>query len=113
MISNERSWPHLKQRQPYQQQYQQPYRQPYEYGQQPPRPFVPEDTLKTGEVQVERKFFRLELKQNARGSFLRITEEGGRKRNCIIIPGSGLEEFQKLLAEMVKAADEIPENTGS
>jgi hypothetical protein len=39
---------------------------------------------------------------------LRITEENGAKRNCIIIPGTGLKDFQKLLEEMVKAADAIP-----
>ena len=99
MISNERSWPS---RQPY----RQPYHQPY--APQPPRPFVQEDTLKAGEVQIERKFFSFTLKENPRGRFLRVTEEVGGKRQSIIIPATGLGEFQKLLAEMVKASDEIP-----
>ncbi len=107
MISNERPSPYGRQ----------PYRQPYHqsYAPQPPRPFVQEDTLKIGEVQIERKFFVLTLKENPRGRFLRINEEVGGKRNSIIIPSTGLKDFKKLLDEMVKASDEIPaksETTG-
>jgi hypothetical protein len=111
MISNERQWPHLRQpRQTNRQDNRQPYHQPYgqKYGQQPPRPFVQEDTLKTGEVQIERKFFVLTLKENLRGRFLRITEEVGGKRNSILIPSTGLADFQNLLEEMAKASDAIP-----
>ena len=67
-----------------------------------------EDTLKSCEVRIERKFYELVLKENAKGRFVRITEAGGNKRNSIIVPGSGLKDFQKLVAEMVKACDEIP-----
>jgi len=48
------------------------------------------------------------LKENPRGRFLRITEDVGGRRDIIIIPSTGLEEFQKLLEEMVKASNEIP-----
>ena len=100
MISNERPSPF----------HRQPYRQPYHqpYAPQPPRPFVQEDTLKTGEIQIERKFFVLTLKENPRGRFLRISEEVGGKRNSIIIPSTGLADFKKLVDEMVKASDKIP-----
>jgi hypothetical protein len=108
MISNERQWPHLRRPQ---QGYRQPNRQQYDYAPQPQRPFVPEDTLKTGEFQSERKFFVLTLKENARGRFLRITEEGNGKRNSVVIPATGLNDFQKLLEEMVKASDGIPAKT--
>jgi len=100
MISNEIRSPFN--RQPYGQQgYQQ--HAPY-----PPRQPVQEDTLKTGEIQIERKTFVLTLKENPRGRFLRISEENNAKRNSIIIPAPGLQEFQKLINEMVKASDEIP-----
>lgn len=93
-------------RQPYYQQQPHPYhQQPYE--QQAPRQFVPEDTLKSVDLQVERKFYRLMLKDNPRGRFLRITEGVAGRRNAIIVPAAGLLEFQKLLAEMVKADAEI------
>lgn len=85
---------------------QQPHYQ--SYGQpQPPRPFVQEDTLKTSELQVERKYFVMTLKENPRGRFLRITEEVGGRRSSVIIPASGLADFKKCVDEMVQAADEI------
>ena len=44
-----------------------------------------------------------------RGRFLRITEDVGGRRDNIIIPAPGLEDFKKLLEEMVKAANEMPQ----
>jgi len=51
----------------------------------------------------------LALKENPRGRFLRITEDVGGRRDTIIIPATGLDDFRKLVDEMVKAAGEIPE----
>ncbi len=95
MISNERPSPF----------HQQPYHQ--HYTPQPPRPFVQEDTLKTEQIQIERKSFLLTLKENPRGRFLRIAEEVGGKRNSIIVPAAGLQDFKKLFDEMAKASGEI------
>jgi hypothetical protein len=78
------------------------------YGSYPPKPPVNEDTLKTEKIQIERKTFVFTLKENPRGRFLRITEDVGGRRDTIIIPAPGLEDFKKLLDEMVKAAVEIP-----
>jgi len=96
MISNERPSPFR----------QHPSTQPWH--QLPPRPHVNEDTLKSEQLQVERKTFVFLLKENPRGRFLRIIEEGGRVSNSIIIPSAGLREFQKLLDEMLKASSELP-----
>ena len=74
----------------------------------PPKPPIHEDTLKAGHVQVERKVFIFSLKENLRGRLLRISEDSGTRRNTIIIPATGLKDFQKILAEMIKAADELP-----
>jgi hypothetical protein len=90
MISNERPTPY--ERRP--------------YGQ--PKPPVNEDTLKSEKVQIERKTFVFMLKENPRGRFLRITEDVGGRRDTIIIPATGLEDFKKLLEEMVKASGELP-----
>jgi hypothetical protein len=103
MISNERPSPYG--RRPYQPQGG-GYGAPKYYAQ--PKPPVAEDTLKSGEVQIERKNFVFSLKENPRGRFLRITEDVGGRRDTIIIPSTGLAEFKKLVDEMVKAADEIP-----
>jgi len=104
MISNERPSPYG--RRPYQSQGYGAAK----YGQynQAPRPPVNEDTLKSAEIQIERKNFVFTLKENPRGRFLRITEDVGGRRDTIIIPSTGLADFKKLLDEMVKAADEIP-----
>jgi hypothetical protein len=113
MISNERPSPYGRRSYNNQgygaPQYGQPYGQSYgqPYG-QPLRPPVHEDTLKSGEVQIERKFFTFTLKENPRGRLLRITEDIGGRRNSIIIPATGLAEFKKLLDEMIKASDELP-----
>jgi hypothetical protein len=74
----------------------------------PPKPPVNEDTLKTEKVQIERKTFVFTLKENPRGRFLRITEDVGGRRDTIIIPAPGLEDFKKILDEMVKASAEAP-----
>jgi len=56
-----------------------------------PRPPVQEDTLNTGQVQIERKTITFILKENPRGRFLRIIEEGSGHNNSIIIPATGLD----------------------
>ena len=75
----------------------------------PPKPIIAEDTLKSAEVQIERKIFIFTLKENPRGRFLRITEDVAGRRDAIIIPVTGLIEFKKLVEEMMKASEEIPE----
>src|SRR5437773_5336070 len=84
---------------------------PYGQGVYPnsaPRLGALEETLKTDKVQIERKTFVFALKENARGRFLRITEDVSGRRDTIIVPAPGLEEFKSLLDEMVKASMEIP-----
>ena len=78
------------------------------FGGGPPKPPVNEDTLKSDKVQIERKTFVFTLKENPRGRFLRITEDVGGRRDTIIIPAPGLEDFRRLLDDMVKAAAEAP-----
>jgi len=95
MISNERPSPHG-------------YRS---YSAGPPKPPVNEDTLKTEKIQIERKTFIFTLKENPRGRFLRITEDVNGRRDNVIIPSTGLEDFKKILDEMVKAATDIPSKT--
>ena len=84
---------------------------PTPYGQRSygaTKPHVNEDTLRSDKIQIERKTFVFTLKENPRGRFLRITEDVGGRRDTIIIPAPGLEDFKKLMDEMVKASNEIP-----
>jgi hypothetical protein len=78
-----------------------------------PRQPVQEDTLNTGLVQIERKTITFILKENPRGRFLRIIEERGGHNASIIIPSTGQAEFQKLVDEMIKASNELPEKNPS
>ena len=55
-------------------------------------------------LRVERKQFTFELKENPRGQFLRITEEVGGRRDAIIIPLSGVEQFRDTLDEVIRAS---------
>src|SRR5713226_479203 len=73
-----------------------------------PRPPSNEETLKSDKVQIERKTFVFALKENPRGRFLRITEDVAGRRDTIIIPAPGLEDFKKILDDMVRAAEEAP-----
>ena len=89
------------------------YRNPSSRGGLPgeSRPGTQETTLKTGQVQIERKTFIFSLRQNPRGRFLRITEDVGGRHDNIIIPATGLEEFRRVLDEMVKAASQSESET--
>ena len=94
MISNERSSPSYGNR---------------VYGSQ--KPPVKEETIKSDKLQIERKTFLFSLKENPRGRFLRITEDVAGRRDTIIIPAPGLEDFKKVLEDMVRAAAETPPKT--
>ncbi|HEY5913590.1 MAG TPA: RNA-binding protein [Verrucomicrobiae bacterium] len=72
------------------------------------KPPLAEDTLKSERIQIERKTFVFALKENPRGRFLRITEDVGGRHDTIIVPAPGLEDFKRLLDEMVKVAGETP-----
>ena len=72
------------------------------------KPSVVEETIKTDKIQIERKSFVFALKENPRGRFLRITEDVGGRRDTIIIPAPGLNDFKKVLDEMVKMSEETP-----
>ena len=73
-----------------------------------PKPPVEEETLRTEKIQVERKMFIFVLKENNRGRFVRITEDVGGRRDSIIVPATGLDDFMKAMDEIVRASDETP-----
>ncbi len=68
-----------------------------------------EETIRLEKVQIERKSFVLALKENARGRFLRITEDVGGRRDTIIVPSTGLDEFLDIVELMVEAHHEYDE----
>ena len=72
------------------------------------KPNVNEDTLRTEKIQVERKTFIFTLKENPRGRFLRITEDVGGRRDTIILPATGLDDFTQILHQMCETYSELP-----
>jgi hypothetical protein len=62
--------------------------------------------LESRELQVERKHFFIEFRENERGRFLRITEEAHGRRNTVIIPSTGLSEFERMFNEVVSVHSE-------
>ena len=84
---------------------------PSPYGHRPSgpdmaKPAVNEETIRSEKIQIERKTFLFTLKENPRGRFLRITEDVNGRRDTIIIPAPGLEEFRKVVETMAKASSE-------
>jgi hypothetical protein len=61
-----------------------------------------ENELFSEQVQVERKLFSFDLKENPRGRFLRITEDVGGRRDTIIIPATGLEQVREILDRAIQ-----------
>lgn len=53
-----------------------------------------DDALLSDKIQIERKVFFFDLKENPRGRFLKITEDVGGRRDTIIVPSTGLDQFR-------------------
>jgi hypothetical protein len=73
----------------------------------------PEETLKIQSIRIERKSFVFTLKANLRGRFLRITEDVNGRRDTIIVPAPGLQDFQRMLEQMARVSAETPEKFAS
>ena len=62
-----------------------------------------DSVLKSESIAVERKTFIFDLRENPRGRFLRITEDANGRRDSIVIPAPGLEEFRRVLDDIIAA----------
>ena len=60
-----------------------------------------DDPLASEKIQVERKIFFLDLKENQRGRFLKITEDVSGRRDTIMLPASALQEFVEALTRIL------------
>lgn len=65
-----------------------------------------DNIISSRDLQVERKHFFIEYRENERGQFLRITEEAHGRRNSVIIPSTGLAEFEKALREVLVSSQQ-------
>ena len=64
------------------------------------------DLLHTEKILADRKVFFLDLKQNARGMVVKITEDVGGNRDTIMVPADILEDFIAALTDIKATADE-------
>lgn len=69
-----------------------------------------ENQLLSERIQIERKQFFFDLKENASGRFLRITEDVGGRRDTIIVPSTGLELFRETLDLAIATDKKLPSN---
>jgi hypothetical protein len=64
------------------------------------------NALKSIKLEFGRKIFFLDLKENERGRFLKITEDVGGRRDTIIIPEEALEDLHDAMADILDSLDE-------
>ncbi len=62
-----------------------------------------ENVILSEKIQVERKQFFFDLKENPRGRFLKITEDVGGRRDTIIVPSTGLEQVREVIERAIAA----------
>jgi hypothetical protein len=61
-----------------------------------------ESILLSERIQIERKQFFFDLKENPRGRFLKITEDVGGRRDTIIVPSTGLDNFRGMIEKAIQ-----------
>ncbi|HEY3761785.1 MAG TPA: hypothetical protein VGN23_08555 [Verrucomicrobiae bacterium] len=73
----------------------------------PPPVLLKETIIKSMIVQIENKSFKLTLKDNPRGRWLRLTEKAGQRFTCLYVPATGLEMFKQMLQKIIVISDQI------
>jgi PurA ssDNA and RNA-binding protein len=63
-----------------------------------------DNVISSKELRIERKHIFIEFRENDRGRFLRIVEEAHGRRNMVIVPSTGFDEFTSALDEVLSAA---------
>ncbi len=63
---------------------------------------MPSDPIASEKIAFERKIFFLDLKENQRGRFMKITEDVGGRRDTIMLPAGAFKEFLEALQRLVE-----------
>lgn len=53
-------------------------------------------------IAVDRKIFFLDLKENNRGRFIKITEDVGGRRDTIMLPAEAFQDFAQALDRLLE-----------
>lgn len=62
---------------------------------------MPSEPIASEKVTMDRKVFFLDLKENQRGRFMKITEDVGGRRDTIMLPAAAFRDFLEALARLV------------
>jgi hypothetical protein len=60
------------------------------------------DPIASEKVVNDRKIFFLDLKENQRGRFLKITEDVGGRRDTVMLPAPAFKDFLEALQRLVE-----------
>ena len=63
---------------------------------------MPSEPIASEKVTIDRKVFFLDLKENQRGRFMKITEDVGGRRDTIMLPAAAFKDFLEALARLVE-----------
>lgn len=58
--------------------------------------------LASEKIMIDRKIFFLDLKENDRGRFLKITEDVGGRRDTIMLPADAFKDFAEALERLIE-----------
>lgn len=62
---------------------------------------MPSEPIASEKVTIDRKVFFIDLKENQRGRFMKITEDVGGRRDTIMLPAAAFKDFLEALARLV------------
>lgn len=65
------------------------------------------EPLASEKITIDRKVFFLDLKENNRGRFLKITEDVGGRRDTIMIPVAAFRDFAEAFERLVELEAEL------
>lgn len=63
---------------------------------------MPQPPIASEKIINDRKIFFLDLKENQRGRFLKITEDVGGRRDTIMLPASAFKDFVEALTRLIE-----------
>ncbi len=67
-----------------------------------PGPRMASEPIASEKVTIDRKVFFLDLKENQRGRFMKITEDVGGRRDTVMLPAAAFRDFLDALARLVE-----------
>ena len=60
------------------------------------------EPIASEKIVIERKIFFLDLKENQRGRFLKITEDVGGRRDTFMLPAAAFKDFTEALMRLIE-----------